>query len=92
MVHTNALHSLRQHPQLLAKLREKLAVLWGNLQEVKTPAEDDEIPWADSVSNLPFDCCIREYGEKVENEEDAAALRAELGWIRLHRLFGTTIL
>ncbi|KAK5167815.1 uncharacterized protein LTR77_007514 [Saxophila tyrrhenica] len=44
---------LRQDRKLLAKVREKLCILWGNVEE---KGEEE------AVSNLPFECCVKEYG------------------------------
>ncbi len=71
---TNA-RSLRKDPQALARLREKLFVLWGDLEELKASGSND------MPSNTAFECCIKEYGVKVDEE-----------YIRVHRLFGTTIM
>lgn len=73
---------LEEHHVLLRRLREKLFVLWGNLQEKK--------PWED-LSNVPFECCIQEYG--IEEElDDRKKDPATLGWRRMYGMFGTTIL
>ncbi|KAI6883932.1 hypothetical protein KC360_g4718 [Hortaea werneckii] len=73
---------LRSAPQLLAKLRERLCILWGNLEE-KGPDEP--------ISNRPFECCVLEYGQEMDDEDEEKAL-VPMGWKRLHRLVGTTIL
>ncbi|KAJ9637677.1 hypothetical protein H2199_007167 [Coniosporium tulheliwenetii] len=66
---------LRKDPRALAQLREKLFVLWGNLEELKTSGSE-EMP-----TNTAFECCIKEYGVKVDDE-----------YIRVHRFFGSTIM
>ncbi|KAK4505694.1 hypothetical protein PRZ48_003659 [Zasmidium cellare] len=71
---------LRAEPRLLAKLREKMFVLWGNLEE----------NGGEGLSNLPFECCIQEYG--VEMDEDDTAKKETLGWQRMYSMFGVTIL
>ncbi|KAI7146420.1 hypothetical protein KC352_g29034, partial [Hortaea werneckii] len=73
---------LRKAPQLLAKLRERLCILWGNLEE-KGPDEP--------ISNRPFECCVQEYGQEMDEEDEEKAL-VPMGWKRLYRLSGTTIL
>lgn len=71
---------LRQDKRFLAKVREKLCILWGNLEE-----KGEEEP----VSNLPFYCCLMEYGVEVEKEEDESPGATEFE--RLYRMFGVTI-
>ncbi|KAF2161297.1 hypothetical protein M409DRAFT_28336 [Zasmidium cellare ATCC 36951] len=72
---------LRAEPRLLAKLREKMFVLWGNLEE----------GGGEGLSNLPFECCIQEYGIEMD-EEDPGKEKAPLGWQRMYSMFGVTIL
>lgn len=50
-------------------------MLWGNLEELKTSGSE-EMP-----TNTAFECCIKEYGVKVDDE-----------YIRVHRFFGSTIM
>lgn len=73
---------LRSNPQLLAKLKEKMCILWGNLEE-----KDEETV----LSNRSFECCISEYGQKVEDDDPDRALYP-LGWEKMFRMHGTTIL
>ncbi|CAK3807495.1 telomere-binding alpha subunit central domain-containing [Lecanosticta acicola] len=73
---------LRHDYRLLAKLKEKMFVLWGNLEE-----KDEQ----EQLSNLPFECCIMEYG--VDVDEDAARCGNQPErWQRTYALFGATIL
>ncbi|KAK5119075.1 hypothetical protein LTR62_000286 [Meristemomyces frigidus] len=73
---------LRSDSQMLAKLREKLCILWGNLEEKK---EGDEL------SSRPFECCLQEYGVELDgNDSERAAM--PFGYQRSFKLFGTTIL
>ncbi|KAK4630985.1 Protection of telomeres protein 1 [Fulvia fulva] len=72
---------LRHNTQLLAQLREKMFLLWGNLEE----------SGGESLSNSPFECCICEYGTELDND-DPAKDDAPLGWQRMFGMFGTTIL
>lgn len=72
---------LRVDSQLLAKLKEKMFVLWGNLEE-----NDGQ-----GLSNLPFECCIQEYGIE-QDESDPAGEASPLGWQRMYSMFGVTIL
>ena len=65
---------LGAEPRLLAQLREKLCILWGNLEEVKTASEQGRMDVdtgagageagedLEGVSNLAFECCLHEYG------------------------------
>lgn len=73
---------LQSNPQLLAKLREKLFTLWGNLEE-----KDADTP----LSNRPFECCIGEYGVEMDDDDPEKA-DVPFGWKRLYRMFETTIL
>ncbi|KAK4554317.1 hypothetical protein LTR86_008525 [Recurvomyces mirabilis] len=73
---------LRSNPQLLSKLREKLCILWGNLEE----KGDQEV-----TSNRPFECCLQEYGIELD-EDDPEKSRVPFGYKKLFRMFGTTIL
>jgi len=68
---------LRTRPQLLAQLKEKLFILWGDLEERRAAGDMDLA----SSSSSPFKCCIMEYG--VETED---------GWQGMHKLFQTTIM
>lgn len=62
VAHDDAVHllkldaaNLRKNTHLLAQLREKLFVLWGNLEDVIAGKEM-------SLSSRPFETCVREYG------------------------------
>ncbi|KAF2216400.1 hypothetical protein CERZMDRAFT_93695 [Cercospora zeae-maydis SCOH1-5] len=69
---------LRHRHGLLHQLREKLFLLWGNLEEKAEGV---------ALSNVPFQCCIEEYG--IEVDEPASALT---GYQRMYSMFGTSIL
>ena len=73
---------LRNDHQLLARLREQLCILWGNLEEKAT----DE-----AVSNRPFECCLMEYGVEMDDDDPAKALTL-FGIQRMHRMYGVTSL
>jgi hypothetical protein len=73
---------LRIDAALLAKVRQQLFVLWGNLEEKK----EDE-----AVSNLPFECCLMEYGIEMDDDDPDKA-KAPMGYSRQYAMFGTTIL
>lgn len=69
---------MRSNTQTLAKLREQMAILWGNLEELKVAASLKQQPFPSSeaasaqhmgVSNLPFYCCIEEYGQELDEED-----------------------
>jgi len=62
----------------MAKLREQMAILWGNLEELKVAASLKQQPFPSSgtasahdmgLSNLPFYCCIEEYGQELDEED-----------------------
>lgn len=68
VAHDDAVHllkldasNLRKHASLLAQLREKLFVLWGNLEDVKDGKETN-------LSSRPFETCVREYGVRTADE------------------------
>lgn len=87
--HANTLVSLRRDSRKLKKLREKLFILWGNLEELKSEGTILPLAPKDSkfLSNKPFQCCIEEYGyfdPRVHKSEDECQ--------RLHRMAGTTIM
>lgn len=68
---------LRKDDQTLAKLREKMFIVWGELEEQFAAGLG-----RGQVSKGPaFECCIMEYGVK----------RAEGSYERVHRMWGTTI-
>ncbi|EMC98208.1 hypothetical protein BAUCODRAFT_66527 [Baudoinia panamericana UAMH 10762] len=73
---------LKTSPQLLAKLKEKLCILWGNLEE----RAEGEV-----LSNRPFECCLQEYGIQLDADDPERA-NVPFGYRKLFRLFGTTIL
>ncbi|KAK1243591.1 hypothetical protein MKX08_001729 [Trichoderma sp. CBMAI-0020] len=116
---------LHQDEDNLDILRDRLFLLWGELEEKKSIGEankrreaqvalantesnrppshssDDESTApqkqaielrSSQISNLPFSCCIRQYGVKVR-EEDPGKADAGKGkrWQRMFGLFGTRI-
>lgn len=90
--------SLRQDDRRLNDLRRKTDIIWGNLAELKTTAEampdfseGEKDYWAGMLSNLPFDCCIQEHGQQLD-DDDAAGGDDNDGWIRLFSLFETKVL
>ncbi|PSK42871.1 hypothetical protein B9Z65_6825 [Elsinoe australis] len=89
---------LRQDNRRLNDLRRKTDIIWGNLAELKTAAEampdfskGEKDYWAGMLSNLPFDCCIQEHGQQLD-DDDAAGGDDSDGWIRLFSLFETKVL
>ncbi|KAF2705905.1 hypothetical protein K504DRAFT_439240 [Pleomassaria siparia CBS 279.74] len=81
---------LRRDPnrRALKQLTETLFILWGNLFELKSLFKriSFPLPSGDSrLRNLPFECCIEEYGNKVSSEN------WPLGWQRMHQPMGTLI-
>ncbi|KAK5117789.1 hypothetical protein LTR85_008764 [Meristemomyces frigidus] len=73
---------LRHSPQLLAKLKEKLCILWGNLEEKGVE---------EALSNRSFECCLMEYGIEMDDDDPEKKLAA-FGYKKMFRMFGTTIL
>ncbi|EFE29861.1 telomere-binding alpha subunit central domain protein [Trichophyton benhamiae CBS 112371] len=81
--------NLRDNSDALASLREKLFVLWGDLEERKSADIDAFYSGkADTVSTKPFTCCIKEYGVKTGNKETDPI---SLGWERRFQMFQTAI-
>ena len=67
--------SLSARPKKLAELDTKLSILWGNLHERKLALQKEGIslplPVGDEklgLSNLPFECCVEEYGVPVNEK------------------------
>lgn len=73
---------LGDNGKLLKQLREKLFLLWGNLEE-KT---EDE-----ALSNQPFDCVIMEYGVPLEDDDPEQDATSK-GWRRMYAMEGASIL
>ena len=86
--------NLRKDASALAALREKLFLLWGDLEERKARqaanspngqvAEDghaDAVPLLKSEggSSRPFQCCLKEYGVKVRKARLTTAIKASEG-------------
>lgn len=93
---------LRTDRQLLAKLREKMCILWGNLEERRVQLEnrgghDEDAYGVVKLSNRPFECCLMEYGSPV-GEDNGMELEGEeakgstgFGYRRMYAAFGVTI-
>lgn len=90
-----SLHN-RSNEKSLQKLREKLFILWGNLQEekekffashpqIKVDEDFQAQKYNITANNLPFEAGIMEYGKKFKQPSS----REE--YIFVHRLFGTEI-
>ena len=66
--------NLRRKPQALAALREKLFLMWGDLEERRqSEKQDGERVAGKKATSMPFECCIREYGvrsRKARKERD----------------------
>ncbi|ETN44856.1 uncharacterized protein HMPREF1541_09731 [Cyphellophora europaea CBS 101466] len=89
---------LSKDPQALARLKEKLFVLWGDLQEKMEELEaagkhvlgdgevDVEAPSV-QASSQPFECFIAEYGVKREGTDGTKAEH----WERCFRMFHTSV-
>ena len=89
---------LRENATLLNQLREKLYILWGDLEEQKRQEDagerkakraklDGEDEETKQPSNLPFSCCLQEYGALREGG------RADevTDWERQFMISGVTI-
>ncbi|KAF4551104.1 putative protection of telomeres protein [Elsinoe fawcettii] len=91
---------LREDGKALDKLRQKTDIIWGNLGELKSAARSDLASehdpkdyWSGQLSNLPFDCCIQEYGQALDDDDAmVGAEEEELGWMRLFSLCETNVL
>ncbi|KAE8352859.1 hypothetical protein BDV28DRAFT_148630 [Aspergillus coremiiformis] len=94
---------LRKDPRTLAILRERLFILWGDLEERKKKhaEENDQGPLKlDRTSSRPFICCIQEYGVRCSHFSDADEMPDDksgcgqqdcFGWERRFGMFQTTI-
>ncbi|KAK7413436.1 hypothetical protein QQX98_007661 [Neonectria punicea] len=109
--------NLRHDAQNLEMLRQRLFILWGDLEEHKSreqtkkvqsikaaregrppmdSSDEDEPAPKDATktpfTNRPFGCCIRQYGVRVQERDEA---KADAGkgrrWERMFGLFGTRI-
>ncbi|KAL9113097.1 MAG: hypothetical protein Q9227_002709 [Pyrenula ochraceoflavens] len=94
---------LRRKPQALTQLREKLFVLWGDLEEQKRERDREQDPAAAGddlgmkltqrpleVKSRAFECLVKEFGIRkrgVSDEKDPTKL-----WERRFRLYGTRIM
>ena len=81
--------NLRKNPKALARLKEKLFVLWGDLQELK-----EEATLSQDIRDLkpharPFECLISEYGIEARDENGIKKDNGE--YERVFHLSGTTI-
>ncbi|WEW60259.1 hypothetical protein PRK78_005744 [Emydomyces testavorans] len=91
--------NLREHSDVLDKLREKLFILWGDLQERKTSNPESFNPNdSKSINAKPFICCIKEYGVRVAAEAELGSHGTDeetsdsFGWERRFRMFDTGIM
>lgn len=75
-----------------------MAVLWGNLEELKSAAAAKQQPYPPhpsipvegmELSNLPFFCCINEYGQKLDDFDLDLVETTE--YQRVHAMFGTRV-
>jgi protection-of-telomeres protein 1 len=101
---------LRNDMDKVEDLRQRLFLLWGELEECKQreiakrailnayrngppPSSDDEgFPQPSTVANVPFSCCVRQYGIKVTERNPAKAdAGVDMRWERVFGLFGTRI-
>ncbi|KAF2466077.1 uncharacterized protein BDR25DRAFT_238065 [Lindgomyces ingoldianus] len=88
-----AVYSLKEYPEAVDKLEEKLFIIWGNLFELKGAFRGTNntlpLPCGDErLQNTPFECCVEEYGKRLAHPTPIHPQ----GWQRTHRLFKTQIL
>jgi len=76
---------LRKDGKMLHQLREKLFLLWGNVEEIVTGQAGEGV----EASNQPFECCVAEYGVEVDVQD--RRVRGQREWIRVFEMFGVTI-
>ncbi|KAK5092671.1 hypothetical protein LTR70_006741 [Exophiala xenobiotica] len=82
---------LRNSPQAFAMLKEKLFVLWGDLEEKKIEHSKTGQELQDGgvvISSKPFECLIKEYGVNARTKE---GLILDDEWERMFGLFKTNI-
>lgn len=97
--------SLRKNPTALAQLREKLFILWGDLEERKSAGllQSTDLDTAQQHQHhpppqtKPFECCLMQYGVRVhfsaaENPGDLLVDHDDMVWERRFKMFGTTIM
>ncbi|OQD71390.1 hypothetical protein PENPOL_c001G05005 [Penicillium polonicum] len=92
--------NLRGNPRRLEAIKEKLFLLWGNLEEEKSKAmASGQQSWG-PVKSCPFECCIKEYGVQCTHGKDPNVMDVDgepcthlgcFGWERRFAMFGTTI-
>lgn len=80
---------LRRDPPKLGRLREKLFVLWGDLQEQKEAREGGNGATTIKPSAKPFECLIKEYGIPARDEH--GQVKDDLEFDRMFRIWGTTV-
>ena len=80
---------LTRDPKKLAQVREKLFVLWGDLQEQKEAKEDSDSLVDIKPSAKPFECLIKEYGIPARDEDGHT--KGQLEFDRMFRLWGATV-
>ncbi|PLB51128.1 hypothetical protein P170DRAFT_382369 [Aspergillus steynii IBT 23096] len=98
---------LRKKPDELERVREKLFILWGDLEEQKRKAAGQSYQVAQdskAVSSRSFACCIQEYGIMCSHRVAAGADQAKkddgvdscshegcFGWERRFAMYRTKI-
>ncbi|OJD29727.1 telomere-binding alpha subunit central domain-containing protein [Diplodia corticola] len=83
---------LRKDEKTLSQLRNKLFILWGDLEELKSEGKDplDEAV-AKQHSSRAFDCCVKETGTTIKPEPAMAGAKTEPSYQRIYHIHGTTI-
>ncbi|KAJ9652002.1 hypothetical protein H2198_008744 [Neophaeococcomyces mojaviensis] len=82
---------LRKEPTELAKLKQKLFVLWGDLEEKKLEHDATGTQLKQhghAVSSRPFECFIKEFGIQARDENGR---KVEDEYERIFSIFGTRI-
>lgn len=80
---------LRKNPCEVARIKEKLFVLWGDLQELKEEASTSQEAEEFKPRARPFECLIAEYG--IEARDDDGLKKDNGEHERVFHLWGTTI-
>lgn len=78
-----------RNAEALARLKENLFVLWGDLQERKEEAQSTSERVSVKPLSRPFECLIKEYGVQVRDEHGKHKSAVEFH--RMFRLWGTTV-
>lgn len=97
---------LRHNIETLSNLHDRMAILWGNIGEVKdqaaakrkmaargglqAPPPDSSDGEGEELANMPFACYVKQYGVPLQRDGEAGA-RPVQEWMRVFALMGTQI-